>query len=150
LHTRRAATLAPAGNDRVQTPTLCTATRADFAVVGAMLGAAQCRTQRGVAAWIAAVKCQEESWQRAGQGRTGQQRRRCGDAANAGVQNSAEEIIDALCAGCEETLKISLLPGVLAEEEASLAACLLEEKYAQPSWNRERRIEVGVQTRAGQ
>ncbi len=148
------ATLAPAGNDRVQTANcFASATRADFVVDGRkLLGAAQCR-QHGVVLQHGSLllSVEEESWQRAlGKGAPGSN---AGDVVTLqmlGVQNSAEEIIDALCAGCEETLKISLLPAVLAEEEASLAACLLEEKYAQPSWNRERRIEVGVQTRAGQ
>jgi lipoate-protein ligase A len=48
--------------------------------------------------------------------------------------------VDALCTGCEQELEISLFTASLDESEVALAARLLEEKYAQPAWNRERRV----------
>jgi lipoate-protein ligase A len=137
------ATLAPAGNERVQTPDcFATATRADFVVDGRkLLGAAQCR-HHGVVLQHGSLllSVTEESWQRA----LGSTARDVATLHMLGVRNSPEEIIDALCAGCEEALEFSLLPGVLDDEEAPLATRLLEEKYTQAVWNRERRVYVGV------
>lgn len=138
------ATLAPAGNDRVQTANcFATATRADFVVDGRkLLGAAQCR-HNGVVLQHGSLllNIEEESWQRA----LGSNARDVVTLQMLGVQNSPEEIINALCAGCGEALKISLLPAVLDDAEASLAKRLLEEKYTQQAWNHERRADVGVQ-----
>jgi lipoate-protein ligase A len=138
------ATLAPTGNDRAQTANcFASATRADFVVDGRkLLGAAQCR-HNGVVLQHGSLllSVEEESWQRA-----------LGDARDVvtlemlGVQQSREEIVDALCAGCENELEISLSPGVLDENETLLATCLLEEKYAQTAWNRQRRSGVSEHT----
>jgi lipoate-protein ligase A len=138
------ATLAPAGNDRVQTPDcFASATRADFVVDGRkLLGAAQCR-HNGVVLQHGSLllRVDEDAWQQA-----------LGNTHDVmtmellGIQNSREEIIDALCAGCEQELGISLLPGALDDVEASLATRLLEEKYTQAAWNRERRAGAARQT----
>jgi lipoate-protein ligase A len=138
------ATLAPAGNDRVQTPDcFASATRADFVVDGRkLLGAAQCR-HNGVVLQHGSLllSIDHDAWQRA-----------LGSTHDVvtlemlGVQKSREEIIDALCTGCEQQLGISLLPAALDQSEAALAARLLEEKYAPPTWNRQHRASVSERT----
>ncbi|HEX8234956.1 MAG TPA: biotin/lipoate A/B protein ligase family protein [Abditibacteriaceae bacterium] len=138
------ATLAPAGNDRVQTPDcFASATRADFVVDGRkLLGAAQCR-HNGVVLQHGSLllSVDQEAWQRA-----------LGNTHDVvtlqmlGIQKSREEIVDTLCAGCEHELGISLSPGILSDAEATLATRLLAEKYAQPAWNRERRAGAAEQT----
>jgi lipoate-protein ligase A len=132
------ATLAPSGNDRVQTPDcFASATRADFVVDGRkLLGAAQRRHNGVVLQHGSLLLCVDSNaWRRA-----------LGSAHDVvtlemlGVQKSRAEIVDALCTGCEQELEISLFPASLDESEVALAARLLEEKYAQPAWNRERRV----------
>jgi len=52
-----------------------------------------------------------------------------------GVTAPAEAIIQALCAGVESALQVSLQPGVLSEQETALAHRLRYEKYSCPAWN---------------
>jgi lipoate-protein ligase A len=138
------ATLAPSGRDRVQTADcFATATRADFVVDGRkLLGAAQLRVN-GVVLQHGSLllDVDETAWH----GALGSAPRDVITLCSLGVAASREEIVAALCDGCENALDISLLKSTVSAAESALAQRLLTVKYADRAWNREARVTMRIE-----
>jgi lipoyl(octanoyl) transferase len=131
------AQIAPAGSDHLQTRNCFeTATRADFVVDGRkLIGAAQRRFGGAILQHGSLLlDVDEDAWQKT-----------VGSSANVvtlkqlGVYASTQDIVEALCRGCENAWNIELTSCELSSLEISLAERLHKSKYSQHFWTHQAR-----------